>query len=1038
MEKYNFNDSSGIARQDHRSHKFFRYMVCVMLSLFSVMTYAQIKITGTASDAITNEPLPFITIQVKGATIGTTSDMDGKYSIEVPNKTSVLVYSYVGYQSKEVSVGNQTHINVALNEDVEKLDEVVVVGYGVQNKRDVTGSVAKVGSEDLMSVPVGSFDSALQGRAAGVQVTQTSGMAGAGAAIRVRGIASITAGGDPLIVVDGIPIQQNAGDRVGAAQDNPMSSINPNDIESIDILKDASATAIYGSRGANGVVLITTKRGKSGKPQINFSTKVAFSTPNVKLNMLETADYLKLYREALTNDYTFNPNGAPDPATITTYPGGYTEAQALANNTDWQDLVTRTGVSTYNDLSVSLGGKKLKTYLGISHVAENSYLVNDHFGRTSVRLNVDYMPLSILKVGGNFSFSHIDQRTVPVSWDGGWGRAVSNSLPYFPAYNEDGSYYKFPMSTNPVTEVYEKRRRTFTQRTMGSLYADLSILKDLTLRLEGNLDYRDNQMNYLRTSELSTAPNSNLTNRYEMNWNAKALLNYSLNIQDIHRFHFLLGAEALKSTRVSNYKNVVFAKGEEDWLYKSPAYDIAKETSTKYPNQDFSFISFFGRVNYTLMNRYMLTGTYRRDGSSRFGANNKFGDFPAASVGWLITEEDFLKDNDFLSMLKLKTGFGITGNAEIPNYAQWGAVNVNDTQLYTGQNFWYINTLKNPNLKWETTSTFDVGLEFGLLKNRISGEIGFYNKNSKDLFLNVSVPSSGGYTAFLANVGKVRNTGIEFNVKSFNINSSNFTWTTDFNISYNHNEVLDVGTAGPDALGGTGDTRVLVGQPIGVNYLVKVLRVDPADGAPVYEMLDENKRPAGETKVYNAERDRQPVGHPYSDLVGGLNNKFTWKNWDFGFLFTFQIGGSIYDDGEKFQMNNMGTWNLKTKALDRWQKPGDVTDVPRLTLGKGGINQSRNTTEYLHDAGFLRLKNINIGYTFSGKFLKKLSIKDARISAQATNLLTLFNEYFNKYDGEPEIMRDVETAQARNLSLNVTYLSPPQARTYTIGLNVNF
>ncbi len=1033
-QKTFYSTVNSVSTKRHRN----RAILSVIMLLVTVMSFAQIRVTGVASDATTGESLPFITIQVKGTTQGTTTDMDGKYTIEVPGVNSVLVYSYIGYKKVEVTVGNQTRINVSLQEDVEILDEVVVVGYGVQNKRDVTGSIAKVDGEDLMSNPASSFDTALQGRAAGVQVTQTSGMAGAGAAIRVRGIASITAGGDPLIVIDGIPIQQDAGDRTGGAQDNPLASLNTNDIQSIDILKDASATAIYGSRGANGVVLITTKRGKSGKPQINFSSRVAFSTPNVKVKMLETADYLKLYREGLQNDYTFNPTGAPDPATVTTYPGGYTEEQALANNTDWQDLVTRTGVSTYNDLSISLGNEKVRAYIGLSHVAENSYVEDNHFRRTSGRLNIDYTPFSFLKVGGNFSFSSTFNKYVPVSWDGGYGRAISNALPYFPAYNADGSYYKFPMSNNPVTEIYEKLREIYTNRTMANLYADWTIIKDLSFRVEGNIDYRDSESNYLRTKELSSAPNSNMTNRYDTNWNAKALLNYVLNVGENHRFHFLLGTEAMKSKRTSNYRNVVFEMGSEDWLYNNPAYDKSKETSTVYPNQEYSFISFFGRVNYTLMDRYMATVTYRRDGSSRFGANNKFGDFPAASVGWLITEEDFLKDNDVLSLLKLKTGYGITGNAEIPNYAQWGAVSVNETQLYAEQLYWYINTLKNPNLKWETTNTFDIGLEFGFLKNRISGEIGYYNKNSKDLFLNVRVPASGGYTEFLGNIGKVRNRGVEFNIKSVNFNGRDFSWTTDFNISYNKNKVLDVGTAGPDALGGEGDTRVLVGQPIGVNYLVKTLGVDPQDGAPIYEMLDENKNPVGQTKEYNAERDRQPVGHPYSDFVGGLNNRFTWKNWDLGFMFTFQIGGSIYDDGEKFQMNNMGTWNLKEAVLDRWQKPGDVTDVPRITLGNSGINQARNTTEYLHDAGFLRLKNVNVGYTFNGGFLRKLHIRDARIYAQATNLLTLFNEYYSKYSGEPEIMRDVASAQARNLSLNVTYLTPPQARTYTIGLNINF
>ena len=473
------NECFSRQKEKRVSHSMVKNVLLLALLLVSSVAFAQKKVTGVAVDGTTNEPLPFITIQVKGTTQGTTSDMDGKYEITVPDENSILVYSYIGYRTQEIKVGNQSQIMVRLEEDIEALDEIVVVGYGVQNKRDVTGSIAKVGGDELTSVPTSSFDAALQGRAAGVQVTQSSGLAGSGAAIRVRGIASITAGGDPLIVVDGIPIMQNAGDRVGGAQDNPLSSINSNDIESIDILKDASATAIYGSRGANGVVLITTKRGKEGKPQISFSQKVAFSTPNVTPDMLNTREYLEIYDEALRNDYQFNPSGSTNPATVTTYPGGFTREQALMNNTDWEDEVTRVGVSSYTDFSISWGNKKIKTYAGISHVAENSYMKEDHFGRTSLRLNVDYNPISILKVGANLSYSHVDHRPVPTGWDGGYGRAISNALPYFPVYNEDGSYYIFPMSTNPITEIYEKRRRIFTDRTMASLYADLQIIKDL-------------------------------------------------------------------------------------------------------------------------------------------------------------------------------------------------------------------------------------------------------------------------------------------------------------------------------------------------------------------------------------------------------------------------------------------------------------------------------------------------------------------------------------------------------------------------------
>ena len=999
------------------------FIMCFMLSLFSLTAFAQIKITGTASDAETGEPLSFITIQIKGTTAGTTSDMDGNYSIEVPNRDAILVYSYIGYRSQEIKVGNQTHINVRLSEDVETLDEVVVVGYGVQNKRDVTGSIAKVGSEELMSVPTSSFDAALQGRAAGVQVTQTSGLAGSGAAIRVRGIASITAGGDPLIVVDGIPIMQNAGDRVGAAQDNPMSSINANDIESIDILKDASATAIYGSRGANGVVLITTKRGKSGKPQINFSSKVAFSTTNRKVDMLETKDYLDIYKEALENDYKFNPSGATYPSTVSSYPGGYSEEQALLNNTDWQDLITRTGISTYNDLSVSWGNKKIQTYLGVSNVEENSYLVNDHFGRTSVRLNIDYKPINILKIGGNFSFSHTDHRPTPSSWDGGWGRAISTALPYFPAYNSDGSYYVFPKSTNPVTEANEKRRRIFTQRTMASLYADLQIIKGLSLRLEGNIDYRDNESNYLRTKELSTKPNSNVTNRYETNWNAKALLNYSLSINEKHRFHFLLGTEALKSTRVSNYTNVVFEQGKEDWLFNNPAYDETNKTFTSYPNQDFSFISFFGRINYTFKDRYMFTGTFRRDGSSRFGENNKFGNFPAASIGWMITEEDFLKDNEVVSLLKLKTGFGITGNAEIPNYAQWGAVSVNTNQLYVGDNYWYINSLKNPDLKWETTSQFNVGVDLSLFNNRLRMTADYYRKKTTDLLNNVEMPRSSGYTTALRNIGSIRNSGFELQLDGRIIDRA-VKWDLGVNFSLNRSKVL-VLSEDKDIFGGELDNTILkdqlnlmrVGEPMYVFYGYVEDGYDE-NGHIVYKNMDDDPAITA--------ADKTIIGDPNPDFLVNLTTAVSYKGFTLSAFFQSSIGNDIYSLSMAAQAYDYG-YNgntLREVYYNHWTLENPTAKYPNLDQ-----TSYKMSDRFVYDGSFVRLKNLELAYDVPcarNKFIKR-----ARVYVSAQNLFTITSYPF----WDPDINAN---GGGSSMIQGVDSYCYPSARTYTIGCRLTF
>jgi TonB-dependent starch-binding outer membrane protein SusC len=994
-------------------------------------------ITGKVTNAA-GEPVVGATVTIKNSNRSTATNSEGVFTIEA-SPGDVLVISFVGLETREVRIGSLNNLAISLSIKPESMNEVVIVGYGVQNRRDVTGSIAKIDGKSINVVPVGSFDAAIQGRAAGVQVIQSTGMAGAGAQIRVRGVGSITSGGEPLYVIDGIPIASNSGQTLGAVNENPLSSINTNDIESIEILKDASAAAIYGSRGANGVILITTKRGLKGKPKINFSSRVSFSNLTRRLDMLNTAEFITLFKEAVANDYKFNPTGAPATRPL---PGNIAEATALKTDVDWQDATTYTGVSSFNDLSVSMGNNKLKGYLGLSHINEKSFLINDNFKRSSVRLNVDYAPFRFLKIGTNLSFSYVDQNNIPVGFDGGYGRAISNALPYFPIYDSAGKLYKFPVSTNPVAEINHRTRKTRGQRTLASLFTDVAIRKDLSLRLEGNLDYSDNNIYALTTQVLSTAPTASRTRRYLTNWNGKALLNYDLNLKEIHRFKFMVGSEILKYVSESNVRNVTFAVGQEDWLFNTPVLppelnaNGTPNTNNRFTinaPSNYSFISYFGRLNYSLRDRYMLTATIRRDGSSRFGINNKFGTFPALSVGWILTAEKFLQKNNFFSYLKLKAGYGLTGNAEIGNYAQWGVTSILANQLYNGMQYWTISSLANPNLKWETTAKNDIGLEYGFLNNRITGEISYYVNNSRDLFQSVSTTTSTGYGSILANVGKLRNKGIEFSVSSKNILKKNFSWTTNFNISHNSNKVIDIGTAGPDALGGSGDTRVIVGKPIGSNYLVKTLYIDPADGMPVYEMLDDAKRPSGTTKVYNTQRDRQVVGHPYPDYIGGIDNRLTWKNFDLAIFGTFQIGGNIFDDAEKFQMNSIGAWNLRAKSLERWQKPGDITSVPRLSLGLSGLERTRNTTEFLHSASYFRLKNISLGYNLPRNLINKIRLSSARISFSATNVFTI-----SEYDGDPEIFRDLGSSQQRNLSANVSYLTPPQSRSYTIGLNLNF
>ncbi|MBV9987336.1 MAG: TonB-dependent receptor, partial [Chitinophagaceae bacterium] len=1016
-------------------HVLILFLCSLSLSLFQSVSAQSRPVTGRVVNE-KGEPVSGASVGVgnAGAVRYATTNAKGEFNLQASAKDTVTV-SLVGYEIRRVAVGQQSDLSITLTSKTEALNEVVVVGYGVQNRRDVTGSISKVDGKVFAALPVSSFDAALQGRAAGVQVTQSTGMAGAGTIIRVRGTGSITAGGEPLYVIDGIPIVANSGQTIAAANTNPLSSINPADIESLEILKDASAAAIYGSRGANGVILITTKRGKKGKPQVSFSSRVSASHITRKPELVNTEEFIMLFKEAVANDYKFNPTGAPATKAL---PGGYTEADALKTNTDWQDATTHTGISTFNDLSVSMGSQKLRAYIGLSHARESSFLVNDVFRRYSARLNIDYSPFSFLKLSGNFSYTATDQNHVPVGFDGGYGRAVSTAIPYFPIYQAD-TFYRTPIGSNPLAEVYNRTRRSKNGRTFAGVNADVTIAKGLSLRLEGTLDYSDNNLYQLTTHVLSNTPPSNVNSSFLANVNGKAFLNYDVQVKGVHRFKFLLGGEMLKYVTNSKGESVTFAYGAEDWLFNhpvlppdsipsptNPAVNIANpaHTRTTGTETEYSFLSYYGRINYTYKDRYIFTGIFRRDGSSRFGTNNKFGTFPAVSVGWIVTGEDFMKNFRTLSYLKLKAGYGITGNAEIGNYAQWGTTNTATSQQYVGQAFYTITGLANPDLKWETTKNYDIGLEYGLFGNRITGELNYYVKDASDLFLNVRTATSTGYGSVLGNYGRVRNKGLEFSISSKNIVKKDFTWTTDFNIARNTNRVLDIGTTSPDALGGNGDTRVITGFPIGSNYLVKTLYIDPADGMPVYEMLDPvTKGVAGTTKEYNAQRDRQIVGSPYPDFFGGLDNRFTYKNFEFGFTATYQIGGNIYDDAEKFQLNNIGEWDVKKEVLNRWQKPGDITNIPRVTLGLTSLARTRNTTEYLHSASYLRMKVVSIGYRFPQQMLSKLHISNARIALSASNVFTI-----SEYKGDPEVFRDATSSQQRNVSPNVTYLTPPQSK----------
>ena len=1012
-------------------------MLLVFLLVLTAQTWAQ-SISGTVVDE-NNQPLPGVAVLVVGTGKGMATDFDGNYTVTglTPGELTVE-FSFIGYQKATrtvtVKAGANTTLNVKMEVETNQLDEVVVVGYGVQRKRDMTGSVVSLKSKEINDIPTQTFQSAIQGKASGVQVITGSGIAGSGAMVRVRGVASISAGGDPLYVVDGIPVTQDNfldGNR-GGFNTNPLAAINPADIESIEILKDAAATAIYGSRGSNGVVLITTKRGKRNSGlNFTFTSRVGLATPTARPNMLNTDQYLQLYEEAWVNDGNVGVPVLPN--------SNITWEDARNTNTNWVDETIRTGVQQKYDFGVTKGAEKYNWYGGISYQNDQSYLQGNSYSRLSGRFNVDYNLTRNLKIGASVSLTNGVNNRVDAAWSGGLGAAMSTALPIYPIYDSNGDYWiGAGIGNNPVAARENRDWIAREFRSINNLSLEYNPIKNLVFRFQGSYDYMDFRDERYETAVFdpqNVDPSTGLPVGkawvkpfYVNNLNGYATASYLMDINEKHSFNFLLGTEYQYSRRQDvpeGYNPVATGRISETGESIANASDVANGITIF----ETAFQSFFGRINYSYKNKYLLEATGRLDGSSKFGENYKFGFFPAVSAGYIITE-DLFKESETVSYLKLKMSLGKNGNSNFLDNQWYGQYEIRRNG-YNNNDYRYPVRRANPNLRWETSTTFDVALEYGLFQDRITGEVAYYHKTTNDMLLYVTTQASTGFGNWWDNVGGAYNTGVEFAIKSRNI-VGEFTWTTDFNIARNYNEITSIGPYTEDAVsGGTNDTRVVVGMPIGTNYLVRFSHVDSQTGRPVYLDKDGNQ-----TYTWDP-LDRVPVGSVLPDAIGGLDNNFTWKNWDFGFLFVFTIGGDIYDSSSKRQLGVVTDWNMRTDIFDRWTQPGDQATYPRLTRSTetyGSGTPWINTDQWLHDGTFMRLRNVRLGYNMPRDLMKKWHLNSMRISFIATNLLT-----FTKFIGlDPEIARDFENSTDRNMSPNITYLTPPQQKTFSLGLDVNF
>ncbi len=1030
-----------------------RKILLLLLGVLGLLTQSATaqdrRVTGKVTSAEDGQPLPGVSVVVKGTTRGTQTDADGNYTISLTRNAGSLVFSFVGTNTKELSIGNQTTINVVMTNDSRSLDEVVVVGYGSESKRNLTGNIASVSAKDIQNVPVPSVEQALQGKVAGVQITSLNGKLGQGLQIRVRGSSSVTASNQPLYVIDGIPVTSQD-QSSSSAPTNPIADLNFNDIESLQILKDASASAIYGSRASNGVVLITTKKGRAGKTQFELSGFGGFSTPTHKREFLNTQEYVKYVQDALANSAALgqDPFSQTDLADIFTQLTGGDRAswEQAKVNTNWQDQIYQSAPIQQYDLSARGGDAKTRFFISGGYSDQNGILIKNRFQRLSGRVNLDHSATDKLTIGANLNVARTTNNRL--SNDNAFSTPMQIvALPFFTPLNDPTTGQlssDFTLYYNPLLNRDFSSNVTTVNRFFGNVYADYKIVPGLSFRTELGTDQliqRENQYYGRETARNTSTPNGQGFDSWTQvsNYTTNNFLTFGQTFAQKHDVDATVGMSYQESTRT--YNDLTAQQYPSD-AYKQIS-SAAKVTGGNGTLSTFSFLSYFARANYRFNNRYLLGVSGRIDGSSRFGANNRYGFFPAASVGWILTEESFLKSIPTISLLKLRASYGITGNAEIGNFSSRGLYSGLASYAGSTGQAGYAGTpgqvpsqIANPDLKWEKTAQTDVGLEFGLLNNRISGEIDYYIKQTSDLLLNVNVPGSTGYRTQLRNVGSLENKGIEFVLNTQNTTGA-FQWTTSLNIAHNTNKITNLGG---QVIQGGYINRAIEGQPIGVFFTREYAGVNPANGDALYYKNTTITNPDGSKSIDRTtvnsdanqinQAQQVVVGNPNPTYIGGVTNTFAYKGIDLSVLFQGQFGNSIYNGAGQYMSANGDYFDNQTRdQLNSWKKPGDITSVPQARFYGG--NGTANSSRYLQKGDFVRLKTVTLGYTFPKAMTSKLGLTRVRIYASGVNLLT-----FTKYTGwDPEVNTDYLQS---NIALGNDFYSAPQARTITGGLTIGF
>ncbi len=1068
------------------------FRLLIFFLLFPCWAFAQsITVSGTIKDP-TGETLIGVNVIETGTTRGTISDIDGNYQISVAPDAK-LTFSYIGFESQTVDVRGRTSINITLKEDINTLDEVVVVGYGTMRKSDLTGSVSSVSTDAITRAAPTSIDQVLQGRAAGVQIQQSSGMPGAGSNIRIRGTGSINSSNEPIYVIDGVIISQDANNM----NSNVMASINPSDIVSIDILKDASATAIYGSRASNGVIIITTRRGEAGSAVINFNTNIGLQELPKRLDMLNLSQYAQHRNDMIAAG---NPNVRKN--------NSFVRPDLLGKGTDWQNELFRTAMMQNYNLSISGGSEKSTYNVAAGYLNQEGIAIGSGFERYNLTGNFDANVKPWVKTGLNMAFSNTFQElTVD---DQSLINKALQTTPDVPVRNPDGSFGATDAEfaqVNPIALATFKDNNQEMFGLRGNAYLELQpigifndVLKGLKYRFELAVDYNMTQQDqfmpsyYLSQTQFEESNSSEKSKKFNKYWTYRNILNYDKTINRIHKLNVMLGQEYSTSSWSS-----LSGKASDSPTNTANGLRLGIDPQLpfggNYSGQN-ALSSQFGRIFYSLKDIYMLTATLRHDGTSKFAPENRWGWFPSAAFAWRISGYNFLKDNESISNLKLRLGWGLVGNQGIPDETAWFAV------YSTAASPWgaglYPSNTPNPNLKWETTNSTNIGIDLGLFNNRIDLIVDWYNRQTDDLLMITSLPdylgvssaelnTQGGSSAPWGNLGSLRNRGIEITVNTQNVITQDFRWSSSLIFSSNKNKVMKLntetgvfyGSTSDNNYGGGGSTitnRTIVGEPIGQIFGYKVRgRFENASDFYMYNKDGElvrtpvtadaagNMREISENGIWIgdymyedvngdgiiSEADRVVIGNPEPKFTYGIGNTFTYKNWDLTVMFSGVYGNDVVNYSRRHLSSPYrNISNLYTEALDYAQLglinpelPNDYRNVqivggdpkqPRMPLSS--VTNEHNfqfSDRFIEDGSYLRLQNISLAYSFPKKWMNSIGLTQCKLSFNMQNVYT-----WTKYKGyDPEI-GTTATQEGQNRTFGIDNSRYPSPRTYTVGLNL--